>query len=28
LRSLEESGTAPNDDEPGAWEQNKYFDFF
>jgi glutamine synthetase len=28
LRSLEESGTAPNDDEPSGWEQNEYFDFF
>jgi glutamine synthetase len=28
LRSLEESGTAPSDDEPSAWEQNEYFDFF
>jgi glutamine synthetase len=28
LRSLEESATAPNNDEPSAWEQNEYFDFF
>ena len=28
LRSLEQSGTPPNDDEPSAWEQNEYFDFF
>ena len=28
LRSLEESGAPPNDDEPSAWEQNEYFDFF
>jgi glutamine synthetase len=26
-RSLQESGTAPSD-EPSAWEQNEYFDFF
>jgi glutamine synthetase len=28
LRSLEESGSVPSDDEPSAWEQNEYFDFF
>jgi glutamine synthetase len=26
LRALEESGSSPN--EPSAWEQNEYFDFF
>ena len=28
LREREESGASPNDDEPSAWEQNEYFDFF
>jgi len=28
LRSLEESGTPPDNDEPSGWEQNEYFDFF
>ena len=28
LRSLEETGSAPSNDEPSAWEQNEYFDFF
>ena len=28
LRSLEEAGTSPDNDEPSAWEQNEYFDFF
>ena len=27
-RSLEEIGTLPQSDEPSAWEQNEYFDFF
>jgi glutamine synthetase len=28
LRSLELPGGAPQGDEPSAWEQNEYFDFF
>ena len=28
LRSLEEAGASPPSDEPSAWEQNEYFDFF
>jgi glutamine synthetase len=28
LRALEESGTSSTNDEPSAWEQNEYFDFF
>jgi len=28
LRSLEEAGASPQSDEPSAWEQNEYFDFF
>jgi len=28
LRALEESGASPESDEPSAWEQNEYFDFF
>ena len=28
LSSLEETGTLPQSDEPSAWEQNEYFDFF
>ncbi len=28
LRSLEDAGTSPSSDEPSAWEQNEYFDFF
>jgi len=28
LRSLEEDGTSVPNDEPSAWEQNEYFDFF
>jgi glutamine synthetase len=28
LRSLEQSEGPPNNDEPSAWEQNEYFDFF
>jgi len=28
LRSLEEDGTSAPSDEPSAWEQNEYFDFF
>jgi glutamine synthetase len=27
-RSLEDSGEAAQGDEPSAWEQNEYFDFF
>ena len=27
-RSLEETGVSPQGDEPTAWEQNEYFDFF
>jgi glutamine synthetase len=27
-RSIEVSGTLPQNDEPSAWEQNEYFDFF
>jgi glutamine synthetase len=27
-RSLEEIGAMPQSDEPSAWEQNEYFDFF
>ena len=27
-RSLEESGEVAQGDEPSAWEQNEYFDFF
>jgi len=28
LRSLEQAGASPQSDEPSAWEQNEYFDFF
>jgi glutamine synthetase len=28
LRSLEETGASPQSEEPSAWEQNEYFDFF
>ena len=28
LRAIEDSGTPPQSDEPSAWEQNEYFDFF
>jgi glutamine synthetase len=28
LRSLEDDGTSAPSDEPSAWEQNEYFDFF
>jgi glutamine synthetase len=28
LHSLEEAGASPPGDEPSAWEQNEYFDFF
>jgi glutamine synthetase len=28
LRWLEEAGASPQSDEPSAWEQNEYFDFF
>jgi glutamine synthetase len=28
LRSLEEAGASSQNDEPSAWEQNEYFDFF
>jgi glutamine synthetase len=28
LRAVEDSGTPPQSDEPSAWEQNEYFDFF
>jgi glutamine synthetase len=27
-RSIEDSGSLPHSDEPSAWEQNEYFDFF
>ena len=28
LRALEETASAPDSEEPSAWEQNEYFDFF
>jgi glutamine synthetase len=28
LDSLKETGTSSQNDEPTAWEQNEYFDFF
>ena len=28
LHSLEEAGASSQNDEPSAWEQNEYFDFF
>jgi hypothetical protein len=28
LSSLGETGALPQSDEPSAWEQNEYFDFF
>jgi glutamine synthetase len=28
LRALEEAGSSPDSEEPSAWEQNEYFDFF